>query len=334
MKVSKLWMPLVAAMLMVPAALSAQRGDGRGWMGVAFEWDSPGAREARVAEVVAGSAAARAGLRTGDVVVRINSGPATEQAVDRLRNELEVGDTVRVRIRRGRVEEERRVVAMARREMRVGRLPGEVRVGDGDREVVIRVDSIRPRLDSLAKRMESLRSRVRTRDRGDSVIVYSFDGHDGRRGDSVVVNLRSLDRMGRALGRELESIGTKEIERLPFFLEVGRRAVAGAELSELNPDLARYFRVDDGVLVLQVARSTPAARAGLQGGDVIVRAGGRSVGSVADLRRAFGEREGKVRLEVVRQGQRRQLDVEWSGAREAEVLRRERVYREQERRRN
>lgn len=335
MKVFKGWMPLVAAMLMVPAALSAQQGRGepRGWMGVSFDWDSAGAREARVAEVVSGSAAARAGLRTGDVVVRINSGPATEQAVDRLRNELEVGDTVRVRIRRGRAEEERRVVATARRETRIGRLPGEVRVGGGDREVVIRVDSIRPRLDSLARRMESLRSRVRTRDR-DSVIVYSFDGAHGRGGDSVVVNLRSLDRMGRALGRELESIGTREIERLPFFLEVGRRAVAGAELSELNPDLARYFRVDDGVLVLQVARSTPAARAGLQGGDVIVRAAGRSVGSVADLRRAFGEREGKVRLEVVRQGQRRQLDVEWAGVSTAEEMRRGRVYREQERRRN
>ena len=333
MKVFKVWMPLVAAMLMVPAALSAQRGEARGWMGVSFDWDSAGAREARVAEVVAGSAAARAGLRTGDVVVRINSGPATEQAVDRLRNELEVGDTVRVRIRRGRAEEERRVVATARREVRVGRLPGEVRVGDGDRQVVIRVDSIRPRLDSLARRVESLRRRVRTRD-GDSVIVYSFDGRDGQRGDSVVVNLRSLDRMGRALGRELESIGTKEIERLPFFLEVGRRAVAGAELSELNPELARYFRVDDGVLVLQVSRSTPAARAGLQGGDVIVRAAGRPVGSVADLRRAFGDREGEVRLEVVRQGQRRQLDVEWSGTREAEVLRRGRVFREQERQRN
>jgi S1-C subfamily serine protease len=89
--------------------------------------------------------------------------------------------------------------------------------------------------------------------------------------------------------------------------------VAGAELAELNPELARYFRVDDGVLVLQVSRSTPAARAGLQGGDVIVRAAGRSVGSVADLRRAFGDRDGRVRLEVVRQGQRREVDVEWTG---------------------
>ncbi|MBD0321350.1 MAG: PDZ domain-containing protein, partial [Gemmatimonadetes bacterium] len=294
MRASRFWMPLLAAMLMAPAALSAQQGggEGRGWMGVAFNWDSAGAREARVAEVVPGSAAQRAGLRTGDVVVRINSGPATEQAVDRLRQELEVGDTVRVRIRRGRAEEERRVIAMARPETRVGRLPREVIVGDGDRRVTIRVDSIRPRLDSLARRVEVLRSRVRTREHGDSVVVYSFDRADGRRGDSVVVNLRSLDRMGRALGRELESIGTREIERLPFYMEVGRRAVAGAELSELNPELARYFRVDDGVLVLQVARSTPAARAGLQGGDVIVRAAGRSVGSVADLRRAFGEREG------------------------------------------
>jgi S1-C subfamily serine protease len=87
--------------------------------------------------------------------------------------------------------------------------------------------------------------------------------------------------------------------------------------------------------VLQVSRSTPAARAGLQGGDVIVRAGGRAVGSVADLRRAFGDDDGRVRIEVVRQGQRRQLDVEWTGQRmETERRERVRIRGEEERRRN
>jgi C-terminal processing protease CtpA/Prc len=283
--------------------------------------------------VVARSAAERAGLRTGDIVVRVNGAPATERTIERLREELEVGDTVRLRIRRGRAEEERRVIA-TRREGLARTLPGEVViVDDNDDRVTFRVDSLRTRLDSLGRRMEKLRERVRTR-HGDSVIVYSFDRADGRQGDSVVVNLRTMDRMGRALGRELG----RELEvarSLPFFLDVGRRAVAGAELSELNPELARYFRVDDGVLVLQVSRSTPAARAGLQGGDVIVRAGGRAVRSVADLRRAFGDDDGKVRLEVMRHGQRRQLDVEWSGQRmEAERRERVRIRGQEERRRN
>jgi C-terminal processing protease CtpA/Prc len=249
-------------------------------------------------------------------VVRVNGAPATERAIERLREELEVGDTVRLRIRRGRAEEERRVIA-ARREGLARTLPGEVIIVDDDERVTVRVDSLRTRLDSLGRRMERLRERVRVRN-GDSVIVYSFDHPDGRRGDSVKVDLRTMDRMGRALGREL----SREFEvtrSLPFFLDVGRRAVAGAELSELNPELARYFRVDDGVLVLQVSRSTPAARAGLQGGDVIVRAAGRTVASVADLRRAFGDDEGSVRVEVVRQGQRRQLDVEWEGVKRERV---------------
>jgi C-terminal processing protease CtpA/Prc len=323
-----MWMPLLAAMLAIPAAASAQR-EARGWMGVAFDWDSAGAREARVSQVVAGSAAERAGVRRGDVVVRINSSPATEQTIDRLRDELEVGDTVRLRIRRGGAEEERRVIAQRRERANLPGLPGEVVVLEGDERVTVKLDSIRPRLDSLARHMERLRGRVHSTKR-DSVVVYRLDGPEGRRGDSLVVNLRSLDRMGRALGRELQALRTDELERLPFFLEVGRRGVAGAELSELNPELARYFRVDDGVLVLQVSRNTPAARAGLQGGDVIVRAADRSVGSVADLRRAFGDREGRVRLEVVRQGQRRPIDVEWTG----ESARRARVLLEEERSRN
>ena len=322
MKGYRVWMPLLAAMLAAPASLAAQPG-GRGWMGVSFDWDSAGAREARVADVVPGSAAERAGVRRGDVVVRVNREAATERAIDRLREELEVGDTVRLRIRRGAAEEERRVVALARRDEVRARVPGEVVVIDGGERITLNLDSLRPRMDSLARRMEQLRSRVHTR-HGDSVVVLGLDGGDGRLRDSVMVNLRPLDRMGRALERELETLRMGELEHLPFFLEVGRRAVAGAELSELNPELARYFRVDDGVLVLQVSRSTPAARAGLQGGDVIVRAAGRSVGSVADLRRAFGDREGQVRLEVVRQGQRRQVDVEWEGGGRVRIVDEER----------
>ena len=78
-----------------------------------------------------------------------------------------------------------------------------------------------------------------------------------------------------------------ETER-PFFMELGRRSAAGAELAEMNEGLRRYFdNVQGGALVIDVSPNTPAARAGLEAGDVIVRAGGREVNGPEDVRRAL-----------------------------------------------
>jgi S1-C subfamily serine protease len=51
----------------------------------------------------------------------------------------------------------------------------------------------------------------------------------------------------------------------------------------------------------------------VEAGDVIVRAGGADVDDVGDLRRAFSARtqDGKLRLDVVRQGNRRTLELQW-----------------------
>jgi membrane-associated protease RseP (regulator of RpoE activity) len=89
----------------------------------------------------------------------------------------------------------------------------------------------------------------------------------------------------------------------------GMRAVAGAELAPLNPDLASYFGTTDGVLVIDAASGTPAARAGLRGGDVIVQVNGAAVRTIVDLRRAIDRapRNAAVALRVVRRGQ--QVDI-------------------------
>jgi membrane-associated protease RseP (regulator of RpoE activity) len=87
-------------------------------------------------------------------------------------------------------------------------------------------------------------------------------------------------------------------------MSVGMRAVAGAELSELNPDLAGYFGVADGVLVLNAPDGTPAARAGLRAGDVIVQVNRTAVTSIGEVRRAMDAAAGAtVEIRVLRRGQ-------------------------------
>ena len=86
-------------------------------------------------------------------------------------------------------------------------------------------------------------------------------------------------------------------------VEAGRGLVAGAQLEPLNPKLAQYFRVDGGVLVLDVLEGTPASEADLQGGDVIVTVAGDSVSSVEELKFGLGYLGRPLRLMVIRNGE-------------------------------
>lgn len=89
---------------------------------------------------------------------------------------------------------------------------------------------------------------------------------------------------------------------LPYI--VGQNRVAGAELTPVNEQLGRYFDVARGLLVTAVIDGTPAADAGLQPGDVVVRVGETEVTTLAQLRSALGRPAATSRtLHVVRKGQ-------------------------------
>ena len=86
----------------------------------------------------------------------------------------------------------------------------------------------------------------------------------------------------------------------PYLL--GRNRVAGAEVVDLRPELAEYFAVEGGVLVVDVAPGTPAALAGLVPGDVITRIDRVGVRSVEDLRFGVSVAEDGVPLTLIRKG--------------------------------
>lgn len=91
----------------------------------------------------------------------------------------------------------------------------------------------------------------------------------------------------------------------------GLRAVGGAELRQLEPELGEYFGTDRGVLVLRVPENTPADRAGLQAGDVIVGVNGSEIETLDQLRRAI-QRRGRgesIKLEILRRNSRRTIEL-------------------------
>jgi hypothetical protein len=127
--------------------------------------------------------------------------------------------------------------------------------------------------------------------------------------DSATLQLRSQPG-GRIFGWTGDSLVTYSSRGGATASFFGIRAVGGAELTELNPGLGEYFGTDAGVLVVRVPDETPAARAGLQPGDVVVRANGTDVADVNELRRVITNagRE-PIRLEIIRKKARRTIEL-------------------------
>lgn len=85
---------------------------------------------------------------------------------------------------------------------------------------------------------------------------------------------------------------------------MGKRAFIGIGLTSLTPELREFFGAprDAGVLVGSVTANSPAAKAGLKVGDVIVAVDGKSVEGAFDLNQAMRDKHSgdSVRIEVVR----------------------------------
>lgn len=107
----------------------------------------------------------------------------------------------------------------------------------------------------------------------------------------------------RSRERALQVQEEYERRRPMNYVMAGQSFVAGAQLQPLNEDLASYFQVDEGVLVMEVLEGTPASQAGLLAGDVIIRVGGEQVSSLKDLRFGVGYLERPLRLQVIRKGE-------------------------------
>lgn len=91
----------------------------------------------------------------------------------------------------------------------------------------------------------------------------------------------------------------------------------GIRYHELSDQLAGYFKVDDGVLVSSVDENSPAAKAGVKAGDVIVKLNGRKVAGAADLGQEVARLEPGVEatMTVQRDGRAVDLKVTVAGAR-------------------
>lgn len=100
---------------------------------------------------------------------------------------------------------------------------------------------------------------------------------------------------------------------LGVFAGTGAATVtAGAEVIALDETLGEPYGTDHGLLIIRIGPRTPAARAGLLKGDVLLSADGRQLRSATALIRAVERAEtGEVRLELLRKRERKVVVLQW-----------------------
>jgi len=295
-----------------------------GWIGIAYgEGVEPGTGErggspVLITGVVRGSPAHRAGLQPGDTIVAVDGSPGSRRALYALSRGLRPGEPVVLTLGRAGGREEVRVVADPR--------PMAVDAPPLPPRVVVRLDSVRR---ALLRNLDSLHFRFRVEHgTGEHARTFVFDSAAADALRSAAEELRGFTftfpgdsafgfRFGSEEGLEIfpreafpaapeegvePVVEAGDPPRPPNPWAVGRDYVAGARVTPLNAGLARYFSVNEGILVTDVLERTPAEEAGLEPGDVIVSAGERTPASVAELRFIVGRSRGPVPLTVVRRG--------------------------------
>ena len=95
-----------------------------------------------------------------------------------------------------------------------------------------------------------------------------------------------------------------------FLWRAGSGRRIGVGVTTLTKQLSEHFGVAGGVLINEVRPDSPAAKAGLKAGDIIVEVDGKEVKGEGDLMRAVQEKkEGDVSLTVIRSGNRQTIRV-------------------------
>ncbi len=78
---------------------------------------------------------------------------------------------------------------------------------------------------------------------------------------------------------------------MPQIYTATRSAMLGVEAESLGSQLAAYFGVKEGVLVRSVLDKTPAQKAGIKAGDVILKVDGMAVTTPSELSSASKSRQ-------------------------------------------
>jgi membrane-associated protease RseP (regulator of RpoE activity) len=253
---------------------------------------------ARVTRVVVGSPAGEAGLQGGDIVVGFDGetirGPV---GLTKKIHARKPGDRVVIVVlrdgKRKKLEAELGDRTDSWKVMAAPEIPeiADIYVPELDEEMVLRLEEgLAEREEVLAELEEKLQSRM-----------------------LIEEGLAEREKMLQLLHHcDEENDEDCFLDTRRFFVNWGGKPVLGVQLVEVTPELRQHLGADEetGVLVSKVLHGTPAERAGIHVGDLIVAVDGDEIENSADLRRALMDKVGETfDVEVIRDGTSVRIEV-------------------------
>lgn len=262
----------------------------RAWLGVSIEnlddeevdrLGIEGTHGIEVEEVVDGSPADKAGVREDDVILEFNGDKVftVTQLIEMVRGQSP-GDNFSLLINRDGAEKT---------------LSGELTQYPRRALSTPRANFRNDRADQRRERNE-----------------YRKRARNERALDRYSVNKRKHD---RERGKWESWIGLGDSDNdFGYTYSIFSGGYIGVNLQKVSGQLAEYFGLKDrgGALITEVLEDTPAEKAGLKAGDVIIRADGEDVESVGDVQEVISEQdEGEtVDITVIRNKSERTFQVE------------------------
>ena len=285
-------------------------GRSRARIGVTVDSDQSAqqdARGARVTAVLDGGPADDAGIRSGDVITRIDGRSLFDPLYEDVEADFDLDESIPVQ----------RLLAIARELEPDTEVEIEYLRGDESRVATVATADLSSWAGSIAlapgwdaeafgERMRDLTTRLQGRDwnrlrldasdRPGGVAIW----RDGPGGDF-------LYRRGPEGGVLAFGDAGWRFDRCPGsnrdrVLALGTDCIGGLDLVALNAELGDYFGAVDGVLVTDVHEDSPI---GLEPGDVILAVGDRTVSTPARMRRilrTYGEDE-EITFRILRERQ-------------------------------
>jgi membrane-associated protease RseP (regulator of RpoE activity) len=307
------WLVLSAiAFLALGATLHAATASARPWLGVYTQEITDELRDGLnlnsdgvlVNRVVSDGPADRGGVRKGDVIVRFNSRSVdSPSSLADLVGDAREGQTIALAVVRQGQTRTLSVTLAAR--------PEDEGENDNDNnnnndEDMAPTPPTPPEAPEAPPVPRSPRSRNDVKVKiitpeGGKPRVYHYEGDPDKMPGDVHEMMRGFDKQW--------SNGMPGFRGL---MNVAGRGRLGVRIESLSDDLASALDVTggEGVLVLEVIKDTPAERAGLRAGDVIVSLDGHSVKDSEALVDAIRDADGRVSIAVVRKGARRTVEAE------------------------
>jgi S1-C subfamily serine protease len=276
--------PVLLPLLIATAPLFAQAG--QPWLGVRVELvEAQEARQLgipgglRVSEVVQGSPAEEEGLEPGDILLSVGGRPVTTiESLQVLMRAARPGDVFKLGVRRSSGQTE----------------PMEVMLGSlADRDPVLAED----------EEYKRLRERQRELDRERHHLQEEIERRRIELGRGTPEP--QVERPEPAQPEPAPQPRVEPPERATLRVQMGARMV------DLRPDEAASLGLEGGARVTEVTEGGAAAEAGLKAGDVVVKAGERSIAGTGDLRAVLLAKEpgDKLILVVHRDGEKQELTV-------------------------